>query len=93
MGGVFSPDGGEVAMVLSSSGNPELYIANSNGHSPKRITQSKGLKAAPCWSSDGKQKSIFHRMRLDLHKFMLLIAMGQGLSVFQQVSVVTVMNR
>lgn len=55
IGGVFSPNGEKVAMILSSNGNPELYIANSNGHSPKRITQSKGVKAAPCWSNDGKK--------------------------------------
>lgn len=55
MGGVFSPSGEKVAMILSSSGNPELYIANSNGHLPKRITKSKGIKAAPCWSYDGQK--------------------------------------
>ncbi len=55
IGGVFSPNGEKIAMILSSSGNPELYTANSNGHAIKRLTTTKSLEAAPSWSSDGKK--------------------------------------
>src|SRR5690606_13953544 len=35
----FSPDGSQVAMVLSGEGNPEIYVANSNGRSISRRTR------------------------------------------------------
>lgn len=55
IGGVFSPDGKKIAMVLSSSGNPELYTTNTTGRSPKRLTKTRSLEASPCWSADGKK--------------------------------------
>jgi len=54
-GGVFSPKGDKIAMILSSSGNSELYTANINGRSPKRLTKTKALEASPCWSPDGSK--------------------------------------
>ena len=55
VGGVFNPSGDKIAMVLSSSGNSELYTANSNGRNPKRLTTTKSLEAAPAWSPDGRK--------------------------------------
>jgi len=62
-GGVFSPSGQQLAMILSSSGNPELYIAGAQGQNPKRLTHEKSLEASPTWSPDG-QKIAFTSDRL-----------------------------
>ena len=53
-GGVFSPSGEQLAMILSSSGNAEVYIADNRGRRPKRITRNKSLEASPTWSPDGQ---------------------------------------
>jgi TolB protein len=57
-GGTFSPCCTKVAMILSSSNNPELYISDSMGREPRRITKTKALEASPVWSPDG-QKILF----------------------------------
>lgn len=54
-GGVFSPSGKYVAMILSTTGNPELFIADPQGKNPRRITRVKSLKASPSWSPDGER--------------------------------------
>lgn len=55
-GGVFHPSNNQVAMVLSSPGNPEIYVANGQGKNPVRLTHSKqAIEASPTWSPDGKR--------------------------------------
>lgn len=54
-GGVYNPSGTSVAMILSSSGVPELYIADKDGRNPKRMTHTKSLKATPSWSPNGRK--------------------------------------
>lgn len=55
-GGVFHPTGNQVAMVLSSPGNPEIYVANGQGKNPIRLTHSpQSIEASPTWSPDGKK--------------------------------------
>lgn len=53
-GATYSPDGSRVAMILSSSGNAELYVSRANGSSPKRLTNNRSLEANPTWSPDGR---------------------------------------
>jgi TolB protein len=55
MGARFSPNGQQVAMVLTGEGNSEIYISNAQGHRPARITRSDAVKSSPCWSPDGRQ--------------------------------------
>ena len=54
-GARYSPSGGQVAMVLSGEGNPEIYISNAQGRSVSRKTHSNSGKASPCWSPDGSR--------------------------------------
>ncbi len=54
-GATFSPDGRQVAMVLSSSGNSEIYSANAMGGQFQRLTRTQALEADPAWSPDGRQ--------------------------------------
>jgi len=52
--GAISPDGKSMAVILSVSGNPELYIKSLRTGSLKRLTMTRGgNEASPCWSPDG----------------------------------------
>ena len=54
-GAHFSPDGRQVAMVLSGEGEPEIYVCNAQGRDVSRRTHSDLTKASPCWSPDGSR--------------------------------------
>jgi len=53
-GASFSPDGRRVAMILSSAGNPELYVSGTDGQNPRRLTDNDSVEASPDWSPDGR---------------------------------------
>ena len=55
IGAHFSPDGRQVAMVLSGEGEPEIYVSNAQGRGVSRRTRSDLAKASPCWSPDGSR--------------------------------------
>lgn len=54
-GARYSPSGGQVAMVLSGEGTPEIYISNAQGRQVARKTHSDASKASPCFSPDGSR--------------------------------------
>jgi len=61
-GAVFSPDGAHVAMILSATGNSELYVCDADGSNLRHLTQTAAsareaapIKSSPCWSPDSKQ--------------------------------------
>ena len=54
-GARFSPNGGQVAMVLSGEGTPEIYISNAQGRQVSRKTRSDAAKSSPCFSPDGSR--------------------------------------
>jgi len=54
-GAAFSPDGRSVAMILSGSGNSEVYLGNADGRQLRRLTRSTSLEAGPSWSPDGRK--------------------------------------
>ena len=49
-----SPDGSEVAMILSKDGWTDLYVGSASGGKPTRLTKSPQDESSPCWSPDGK---------------------------------------
>jgi len=51
----FSPNGRQVAMVLSGTGSSEIWVSDARGGSPVRRTFSDAVKASPCFSPDGSQ--------------------------------------
>lgn len=52
----FSPDGREVALILSKDGNPDLYIKDLAGGALTRLTSTRrASEASPAWSPDGNQ--------------------------------------
>lgn len=54
-GATYSPSGNEVAMILSGSGNSELYVSDASGNQMRRLTRTTGLEADPTWSPDGQR--------------------------------------
>lgn len=54
-GARFSPNGQQVAMVLSGEGTPEIYVSNAQGRQISRKTRSDQVKSSPCWSPDGSR--------------------------------------
>lgn len=54
-GARFSPDGRNVAMVLSGEGNPEIYVGNAQGREITRKTRTRAIESSPCFSPDGSQ--------------------------------------
>jgi TolB protein len=55
IGAHYSPDGRQVAMVLSGEGEPEIYVSNAQGRGVSRRTHTDLTKASPCWSPDGSR--------------------------------------
>ncbi|WP_158305519.1 PD40 domain-containing protein [Opitutus terrae] len=54
-GARFSPNGQQVAMVLSGEGTPEIYLSNAQGRQVSRKTRSDAVKSSPCFSPDGSR--------------------------------------
>ncbi len=54
-GARFSPNGQNVAMVLSGEGNPEIYVGNAQGRQITRKTRTSAVEASPSFSPDGSQ--------------------------------------
>lgn len=50
----FSPDGKEMALVLSKDGNPDIYILDLQSRRLRRITRHYGIDTEPSWTADGK---------------------------------------
>ncbi len=48
-----SPDGSRVAMIMSKSGSPNVWVANADGSNPRKLTSSSE-DSSPCWSPDGQ---------------------------------------
>ncbi len=46
----WSPDGLQIMFSSSMQGNPELYVTDSNGGRPKRLTFSNGASTSPAWN-------------------------------------------
>ncbi len=48
-----SPDGSRVAMIMSRSGSPNVWVAYADGSDPRKLT-STSEDSSPCWSPDGQ---------------------------------------
>jgi TolB protein len=54
-GAVISPDGKRVAMILSKSGSPDLWVANIDGTGLIQLTKTREDESSPCWSPSGTE--------------------------------------
>ena len=52
---VQNPRSNQVAFILSSSGNPEIWLASSPTSKPSRLTRNRSNESGPSWSSDGRR--------------------------------------
>jgi TolB protein len=49
-----SPDGRKVAMILSKSGSPDVWVCDADGLNLKQLTATPEDESSPCWSPDGQ---------------------------------------
>jgi TolB protein len=49
-----SPDGTKVAMILSRSGSPDVWVCDADGSNLKQLTHTPEDESSPCWSPDGQ---------------------------------------
>ena len=55
----YSPDGKQIALVSSRSGQVEIWVCDSTGGDPVQLTRNKGgLGEAPRWSPDGRSLAL-----------------------------------
>lgn len=78
-GANFSPDGARVAMVLSGSGNSEIYLADPNGANLRRLTRERSLETGPSWSPDGRRLA-FTSDRMGKPQIYVMDVTGQSTS-------------
>ena len=55
----WSPDGSQIMFMSSMNGSPELYVTDSSGLRPKRITFSSGASTSPSWNPKTGQQVAF----------------------------------
>jgi TolB protein len=48
-----SPDGSKIAMILSRSGSPNVWVCNADGSGLMKLSNSEE-DSSPCWSPDGQ---------------------------------------
>jgi TolB protein len=53
-GAVFAPNGRQLALTMSFTGDPEIYLMDPKSKVVQRITNSYGIDVDPSWSHDGK---------------------------------------
>ena len=56
--GVYAPNGSRrtrLALVMNRAGNTDIYAANGDGRSLKRLTNGHGIETSPTFSPDGKR--------------------------------------
>jgi TolB protein len=49
-----SPDGTRMALILSKSGSPDVWVCNIDGTNLKQLTKTPEDESSPCWSPDGQ---------------------------------------
>jgi TolB protein len=52
---VQNPRSNQIALILSTSGNPEVWLASSPSSKPSRLTRNRSNESGPSWSSDGRR--------------------------------------
>src|SRR5439155_3716037 len=71
-----SPDGQQVAMILSKGGSPDVYVANADGTNLRQLTKTREDESSPCWSPDGK--TICFATKIDEHRRLAKVPAAGG---------------
>ena len=73
----WSPDGSQVMFSSSMQGNPELYVTDTSGNRPKRLTfSSNGANTSPAWNPKTGQTVAFVSDRGGVPQLYLMNADG-----------------
>ncbi|MGB7769368.1 MAG: biopolymer transporter Tol [Verrucomicrobiia bacterium] len=83
-----SPDGTKVAMILSRSGSPEVWLCNPDGSGLKQLTSTPEGASSPCWSPDGR----WICFATEIHGRRMLAKVPAGGGEIQRLSTVGVAN-
>jgi TolB protein len=77
----WSPDGTQLMFSSSMQGTPDLYVADSNGSKPKRLTFSgNGGATSPTWNPKTGQSVVFVSDRGGIPKLYMMNADGTNLT-------------
>ena len=71
-----SPDGSKVAMILSRSGDPNVWVCDAGGSNLKQLTFTHADDSSPCWSPDGQW--ICYATKIHSHRQLAKIPVGGG---------------
>jgi TolB protein len=71
-----SPDGTRVAMILSRSGNPNVWVCNADGSGLKQLTFTRADDSCPCWSADGQW--VYFATKIRSHRCLAKVSAGGG---------------
>jgi len=72
-----SPDGTKVAMILSRSGSPNVWVCNADGTNFRQLTSTPEDESSPCWSPDGQW--ICFATKLKARRVLAKVPAGGGL--------------
>jgi TolB protein len=72
----WSPDGSQIMFSSSMLSNPELFVTDSNGGRPKRVTFATGASTSPTWNSKTGQTVVFVSDRGGIPKLYMMNADG-----------------
>jgi TolB protein len=71
-----SPDGKRVAMILSKTGSPDVWVSNIDGTGLTQLTKTAVDESSPCWSPDGSK--ICFASKIDERRGLFLISSSGG---------------
>jgi TolB protein len=77
----WSPDGNQIMFSSSMAGNPELYITDTSGGKPKRLTFSNGGSTSPAWNPKTGQSVVFVSDRGGIPKLYMMNADGTNVNL------------
>lgn len=75
----WSPNGKELALSSSRTGDPEIYVANADGGHLRRLTYSPGVDISPAWNPRTGKQIAFISDRGGLPQVYLMDADGSNL--------------
>jgi TolB protein len=78
----WSPDGSQIMFSSSMQGNPDLYVTDSSGGKPKRLTFSGvGGATSPTWNPKTGQSVVFVSDRGGIPKLYMMNADGTNVNI------------
>ncbi len=78
-GARFSPDGSQVAMILSPKGNGDVYVSNAQGRNIRALVKTTDqIEATPSWAPDSSRIVVASDGRATGHPQLYLLSLSGG---------------